>query len=83
MQTKLTLRMEKELIEKAKIFSNASGKSLSQMVSDYFRMLNTGGEPEEEFTISKKVNSIKGILKGHPELNEDDYKKHLEDNHLK
>ena len=75
--------MEKELIDKAKIFSKTSGKSLSQLVSDYFRMLNTGGNPEEEFVISKKVSSIKGLLKGYPELDENDYKKHLEVKYLK
>lgn len=74
--------MEKELIDKAKMFSKASGKSLSQIVSGYFSMLNTD-EPEGKIVLSKKVSSIKGILKGHPELDESDYKKHLEDKYLK
>jgi Family of unknown function (DUF6364) len=36
MQTKLTLRLEQELIETAKAYAAASGKSVSQLVADYF-----------------------------------------------
>lgn len=36
MQTKLTLRLERELIETAKAYAAASGKSVSQLVADYF-----------------------------------------------
>ena len=37
MQTKLTLRMEDELINMAKSVAEKKGKSLSKMVSDYFK----------------------------------------------
>jgi hypothetical protein len=36
MQTKLTLRLEDELIERAKSYAKQSGKSVSQLVADYF-----------------------------------------------
>ena len=39
MQTKLTLRLDEHLIENAKVFAKQSGKSLSQMVADYFFQL--------------------------------------------
>ncbi|MGH8605739.1 MAG: DUF6364 family protein [Gammaproteobacteria bacterium] len=35
-QTKLTLRLDKELIEAAKRYAEISGNSLSQLVADYF-----------------------------------------------
>ncbi len=36
MQTKLTLRLDDRLIRKAKDFASKNGKSLSQVVGDYF-----------------------------------------------
>ena len=36
MNTKLTLRLEEELIKSAKNHANIIGKSVSQMVADYF-----------------------------------------------
>jgi hypothetical protein len=39
MNTKLTLSLEKEVIEQAKIYAKGSGRSLSEMVESYFRSL--------------------------------------------
>ena len=39
MNTKLTLSLEKEVIEKAKIYAKGTGRSLSEMVENYFRSL--------------------------------------------
>lgn len=39
MQSKLTLRLEKSLIDEAKIYASEQDKSLSQIVADYFRSL--------------------------------------------
>jgi len=39
MNTKLTLRLDEELIVKAKAYAERSGKSVSGLVSDYFSML--------------------------------------------
>jgi predicted HicB family RNase H-like nuclease len=41
MQTKLTLRLDDRLIEQAKAYAQEKGRSLSQVVADYFRILNT------------------------------------------
>ena len=41
MQTKLTLRLEDKLIEKAKILARKRGKSLSKLVSEYFRVITS------------------------------------------
>ena len=35
MQTKLTLRLDEELIKFAKVYAKERGKSLSQIVADY------------------------------------------------
>jgi len=40
MQTKLTLSLDAELVEQAKLYAKEQGKSLSQMVGDYFRLIS-------------------------------------------
>ena len=40
MQTKLTLRLEEELIRKAKRFSKKSGKPVSRLVAEFFVTLD-------------------------------------------
>jgi hypothetical protein len=82
MQTKLTLRMEEELIERAKTYSQRVGKSVSQLFSDYVKML-----PEAKPATGSKsralppiVRSMKGALRG-AEIDEQDYRRHLEDKH--
>lgn len=39
MNTKLTLSLEKEIIEKVKIYAKGTGRSVSEMVENYFRSL--------------------------------------------
>lgn len=80
MQTKLTLRLEDELIRKAKKFSKKTGKSVSMIVADYFEKLEV--PPQEEIAgITPKVATLRGILKrGGAE--EEDYHRHLEEKHL-
>jgi hypothetical protein len=80
MQTKLTLRLEEELIRKAKRFSRKSGKSVSRLVAEYFMMLDAPS-PDETAEITPKVAALKGILKGTGVL-EEDYRRHLEERHL-
>jgi len=41
MQTKLTLRLEESLIEGAKAYAKSSGRSVSQIVADYFALLDS------------------------------------------
>ncbi|MBF0289313.1 MAG: antitoxin [SAR324 cluster bacterium] len=80
MQTKLTLRLEKDLVDQAKVYASKQGKSVSRMVADYFLLLHEkpNGESEE---LTPIVKSLKGALRG-VEINELDYKKHLEDKYL-
>ena len=78
MQTKLTLRLEESLIQQAKRYAKQHDKSLSQVVSDYFKALTRKGEEVEAPPITR---SLIGVLEGsHVEV--DDYKKHLEKKYL-
>jgi hypothetical protein len=77
MQTKLTLRLEGDLIERAKGYAERAGKSVSQLVADYFEML----PPEEgkgTVRLTPIVQSLLGVLKG-AEVSEEDYRRHLEE----
>jgi|WetSurMetagenome_2_1015567.scaffolds.fasta_scaffold1037709_2 hypothetical protein len=80
MQTKLTLRLEEELIRKAKRFSKKSGKPVSRLVAEYFITLDAPS-PEEVPPITPKVAALRGILKG-TEVREENYRRHLEERYL-
>lgn len=76
--TKLTLRIDDELIDRAKAHSRRTGRSVSRMVEDYFRSI-TGEEPSAP-SQSPIVDSLRGLLRG-SDLDEKDYRRHLERKH--
>jgi len=80
MQTKLTLRLEDQLIEQAKSYAAQAGKSVSQIVAEYFKLLTTQNvktnSPSAPIT-----QSLRGLLR-ESKLDEKDYKKYLEGKHL-
>lgn len=79
MKTKLTLRLDDELINRAKRYSDRSGKSVSQLVADYFALIETDERiPGTELT--PRVRSMIGSLKG-ASTTEEDYRRHLEEKH--
>lgn len=80
MQTKLTLRLEDQLIEQAKSYAAKSGKSVSQIVADYFRLLTAEKAPAP-LSSAPLTQSLRGLLRG-SKLDEKDYKKYLEEKHL-
>lgn len=77
MATKLTLRIEEELIARAKAYSRETGKSVSQLVAGYLAAL-----PRERRQESVKqtpiVRSLRGMLRGIA-LDAADYRRHLEE----
>ena len=79
MQTKLTLRMDDELIRGAKEYAARAGKSLSQVVAEYFSAITSPNEPPSRLTPT--VSTLKGALRG-AEVDVNDYRAHVEDKHL-
>ena len=74
MNTKLTLRMDAELIRTAKKEASRRGKSVSQIVGEFFDSLASGRrEPSE---LPPITSSLVGILKGRG-ASESDYRRHL------
>ena len=76
MQTKLTLRLDDQLIEQAKVYAKPSGKSVSQLVAEYFSLLQTSSPSKT--ALSPSVRTLKGALKqAGPQLEE--YGEYLEE----
>ena len=80
MQTKLTLRLEEALINQAKAYAKHRGKSVSQIVADYFALLGTDTQPVEQ-EVGPITQSLRGALRG-TGVDEQDYRKHLEEKYL-
>ena len=78
MQTKLTLRLEGQLIERAKAHAKKRGKSVSQMVAEYFALLDQEDRPE---TLAPLTRSLQDALGG-TTVDEDTYREHLEEKYL-
>lgn len=76
MQTKLTLRLDADLIAIAKAQARRNGKSLSEFVADYFAQF---APPAESPALPPIVSSMVGILGTDqtPPPDEDDYGRHL------
>jgi len=75
MQTKLTLTLEQEIIEQAKQYASAHGKSLSELVTNYFKFLiERKPSPEAPKIKSERVKRLKGLIKLEPDF---DYKSML------
>ncbi len=80
MHAKLTLRLDAELIQSAKTYSRQTGKSLSQIVADYFARL-TARSIEDDGDTTPLVRTLRGSLRG-AEVDESDYRRHLEEKYL-
>lgn len=76
MHTKLTLRVEADLVRRAKSFAKKSGKSISRIVADYFSLLER--PPKQDNAVwSPLVRSLKGSLRK-AKVNQKDYHRYLE-----
>lgn len=76
MDTKLTLKLDKGIIERAKMYATDQKVSLSSLVENYLNSLTTNLPSQKEFTISPFVKS----LTNGPTVPADyDYKKDYQD----
>ena len=79
MNTKLTLRMDIGLVKTAKSEASRRGKSVSQIVGEFFDSLASGRR--EKPVLPPITASMVGILKGKG-VRESDYRKHLREKYL-
>ena len=78
MNTKLTLRLDEDLIASAKRHSAESGRSVSQLVADFFALIDAQDAGAE---VTPRVRSLRGVLASSG-LDESDYRRHLVDKYL-
>jgi predicted HicB family RNase H-like nuclease len=57
MQTKLTLRVDDRLVKRAKTYAERAGKSVSEMVADYFALLGKRAQNDES-ALTPTVRSL-------------------------
>ncbi len=69
MNTKLTLTIEKEVIEIAKEYAKEKGQSLSEMVENYFKLVTVNRRKIKEKELSPKVRKLRGIIKAEQKIN--------------
>ena len=61
MPTKLTLTVDKEIIELAKSYARLHGRSLSDLIENYLKSLVKNDHPKNE--LSPKVRRLLGAVK--------------------
>jgi formiminotetrahydrofolate cyclodeaminase len=80
MTTKLTLTVEKEIIERAKSYAKNTGRSLSELIENYLETVTQESGTEE---ISPKLKKIVGAVKLPKNFDEEkELRSYLEDKHL-
>ncbi|MFA6262035.1 MAG: DUF6364 family protein [Bacteroidia bacterium] len=73
MATKLTLTVDKDIIDRAKVFAGKTGRSLSEIIETYLRALvHKEKDPAE---LSPRVKQLMGSVKAPRRF---DYKRELE-----
>jgi len=61
MDIKLTLKLDKDTIEKAEVYARRRGQSLSELVENYLRFIVREEEPEELYT--PLLRELGGVVK--------------------
>jgi len=69
MNTKLTLTIEKEVIEIAKAYAKEKGQSLSEMVENYFKLITVNRRQIKPEQLSPRIQRLRGIIKTDEKIN--------------
>lgn len=77
MQVKLTLRLDEQLIRRAKDHAHRTGRSVSQLVADYFALLDAP-VASPEVALPPITASLYGVL-AWAGGDEEDHKQYLEE----
>jgi len=76
METKLTLKLDKAIINSAKKYAQNNNKSLSKLVETYFRNLVSQSD-KEKVKYSPLVEELSGVI-SEKDINGSDYVEYLE-----
>ena len=75
MNTKLTLNLDKEIINEAKIYAKSHSVSLSKLIENYLNSLTQ--KSKEKSSVSSLVESLTGIIPNDYE-ERDDYRSYID-----
>lgn len=75
MDTKLTLKLDEEIIEQAKIYAKNKNTSLSKLIESYLGLLVDPSDDQEVTTFVKSLSGVINLPKNYDHKKE--YKKHL------
>ena len=81
MSTKLTLTIDKSVIEEAKQYAKSQGRSLSNLIEEYLKSVSSKDVKAKDLKLSPITKSLFGSVKLKDK--DFDYKKVLEDEILK
>ena len=73
-QTKLTIRLPRDLVEGAKLYAKEHQTSLTRLISAYLHQLNTQQDPLADAPIVRRLSGILPL-----DISVDDYYAHLEE----
>lgn len=62
METKLTLRLNDEVIERAKVYAKKHKISLSKMIESYLDSITSQKNDEKKIAITPLVESLSGVI---------------------
>ncbi len=79
MSKKLTLRLDENVIERAKAYAAERDTSVSRLVEEYFAAVTENEGEQPQTSISETTRQFIGLLEG---ADEADYKQYLEEKHL-
>jgi hypothetical protein len=79
MHTKVTIRLDRELLRRAQAYARRAHKSISTIVAEYFASLD-GDKAGKETRLPPKVRSLRGALRDRG-VSEDDYGTHVAEKH--
>lgn len=78
MDTKLTLKLDRDLIAQAKLYAQTTQQSLSALVERYFRYLLDQKRPRARNQVSPTVQELSGIIALEPDHDaQEDYTTYL------
>lgn len=58
METKLTLKLDKTIIEKAKVYASSQNRSLSKLIESYLMSITSKSSKKDDIEISSFVKSM-------------------------
>lgn len=80
MSTKLTLTIEKAILERAKVYAKNTGRSLSELIENYLNILT---QEKDEAKLSPKLKKIVGSVTLPSNFDDDkELRADLEEKHL-